>query len=144
MRNVLARQTGVADSRAPLFITIIIMAVLAFLAYKFLPIKWRFIKFKDEVQEVLNINYAKEYKDVARGAFNEYTMKEKVLNLAKQHKIPIVDADRQVALEWPNREKFTLTLDYEEIIKLPIYGEYIWKFHIYAEQDPLAGRAMRK
>jgi len=139
MRNVLKRQSGAAESKAPVIITIIIMATLVFLAYKFVPVKWRYMKFQDEAQEILNINYAKEYKDVARGAFNEYTMREKVLELAKQHEIPITDADRQVVLEWPDREIFTLTMDYDEVISLPLYGDYIWQFHIYLEQDRNSG-----
>lgn len=140
MIAVWTNQRGKADSKAPLYITLIIIAILGFLAYKFVPVRWRYIKFADAVQELLNIDYAREYKQVARGAFNEYTMRAKVLDLAKDHQIPIEDADRQVAVTWPERRFFTVTIDYVEVIKLPIYGEYLWEFHIYAEQDPAAGK----
>lgn len=139
MKTMFARQNGAAESKAPMIITLVILFVLGFLAYKFIPVKWRYIKFSDELQELLNIDYSKNYKDAARGAFNEYTMREKVLALAKQHQIPIKDADRQVSVEWPERRIFTVTIDYEETISLPLYGDYIWAFHIYAEQDPHAG-----
>ncbi|HPQ38944.1 MAG TPA: hypothetical protein PLV45_01095 [bacterium] len=142
MKKLMSRQRGAADSKAPAIITLIILFILGFLAYKFVPVKWRYIKFSDELQELLNIDYSKNYKDAARGAFNEYTMREKVLALAKQYKIPIKDADRQVAVEWPERRIFTVTIDYEEVISLPIYGDYVWQFHIYAEQDPHAGKAI--
>jgi len=142
MRALVTNHRGAADSKAPLIITLIIILVLGFLAYKFVPVKWRYIQFSDELQELLNINYAKNYKEAARGAFNEYTMREKVLALAKQHQIPIKDADRQVEVEWPQRKIFTVTIDYEEVIPLPLYGDYVWEFHVYAEQDPTAGKGV--
>jgi len=142
MNKVLHSQTGKAESKAPITITLIIIALLGFLAYKFVPVKWKYVKFNDELQELLNINYAKEYKQAARGAFNEYTMRDNVLKLAEKHKIPIEDADRQVLVRWPDRRIFTVTIDYQETIKLPVYGPYIWEFHIYIEQDPMSGKAI--
>lgn len=140
MNTILRNEKGKAESNAPIIITLIIIAIVGFLAYKFVPVKWRYIKFADAIQELLNIDYAREYKDVARGAFNEYTMREKVLNIAKQHQIPIVDADRQVGVTWPEKRYFTVIVDYEEVINLPIYGEYIWDFHVYVEQNPASGK----
>lgn len=140
MVTMLRNERGKAESKAPLIITLIIIAIVGFLAYKFVPVKWRYIKFADAIQELLNIDYAREYKDVARGNFNEYTMREKVMKLVQQHEIPVLDADRQVAVTWPEKKYFTVTIDYDEVIKLPIYGDYIWSFHVYAEQDPSAGK----
>ncbi|MGB3975517.1 MAG: hypothetical protein WBM02_01675 [bacterium] len=140
MVTMLRNERGKAESKAPLIITLVIIAIVGFLAYKFVPVKWRYIKFADAIQELLNIDYAREYKDVARGNFNEYTMREKVMRLVQQHEIPILDADRQVAVTWPEKRYFTVTIDYDEVIKLPIYGDYIWSFHVYAEQDPSAGK----
>ncbi|MBN1879806.1 hypothetical protein JW823_06820 [bacterium] len=142
MMNLLRNQEGKAESKAPLIITLIIIAILGFLAYKFVPVKWKYVEFSDEVQEVLNINYSQHYKEAARGAFNEYTMREQILELAKKHNIPIVDADRQVDVKWPEKRIFTVSIDYDEIIDLPIYGPYIWKFHLYVEQDPMSGKAI--
>ena len=142
MRRMFKSQTGGAESKAPVIITIIILAVLVFLAYKFIPIKWKYVKFSDEVQELMNINYSKDYKEAARGAFNEYTMKEKVMQLVDKHGIPITDHDRQVSVSWPDRRIFTVTIDYTEIITLPLYGEYIWEFHLYVEQDPMSGKGI--
>ena len=141
MKQIFSSQKGAAESKAPLIITILILGSIAFLAYKFIPVKWRHIQFEDAVQETLNINYAKEYKEAARGAFNEYTMRDKVLNLAKKFEIPITDPDQQVVVDWPERRIFTVTLDYQVIIKIPIYGDYIWDFHMYVEQDPMSGKA---
>ncbi|MBN1296280.1 hypothetical protein JXA80_05835 [bacterium] len=142
MRRLLFGQRGAAESKAPIIITLIVIGILVFLAYKFVPIKWRNMKFTDELQDLLNINYSRDYKEAARGAFNEYTMREKILNLAKQHQIPIKDPDRQMAVEWPERRIFTVTIDYEEVIDLPLYGPYVWPFHIYAEQDPHSGKGV--
>lgn len=142
MNEVLKTQSGKAESKAPLMITLIIIALLGFLAYKFVPVKWKYVKFNDELQELLNINYAKEYKQAARGEFNEYTMRDSVLKLVAKHKIPIEDADRQVLVRWPDRRIFTVTIDYQETIDLPVYGPYIWEFHVYLEQDPMSGKAI--
>lgn len=142
MLALLKNQEGKADSKTPLIITIIIIGIVGFLAYKFVPVKWKYVEFTDELQELLNINYAKEYKEVARDGFNEYTMREAVLALAKKHKIPLPDPERQMSVKWPEKRLFTVTLDYEEKIELPIYGEYVWKFHVYMEQDPHSGKAI--
>lgn len=142
MKRVFSNQAGAAESKAPVIITVIILAIIGFLAYKFIPIKWRHVEFEDAVQEVLNINYAKEYKEAARGGFNEYTMRDKVLNLAEKHEIPITDPDQQVVVDWPDRKIFTVTIDYQVIVKLPLYGDYVWDFHMYLEQDPNSGKAM--
>ena len=106
--------------------------------------KVRNVKFIDELEDILNIDYSREYKDVARGAFNQYTMRDKVLDCAKKHKIPIADADKQVDVQWPEGKIFTVEVNYTELIKLPLYGDYFWDFHVYMEQDPHAGKAMKK
>ncbi len=135
-------QKGKAESKAPLIITVILLLVALYISYKFVPVKWRNMKFQQRVEDILNIDYAREYKDIARGAFNEYTMRERVLAAAKKLGIPIKDADRQVTVLWPEGKIFTVKVDYTEEINLPIYGIYQWKFHVYIEQDPHAGKAI--
>lgn len=135
-------ENGKAESKVPAVITIILIVVLGFLSYKFIPAKVKNMKFKDELQSVLNIDYSREYKEYARGGFNEYTMRKKVLQLAKKHKIPIKDPERQVDMQWPEQKLFTVKIDYIEEINIPIIGIYEWKFHVYAEQDPHSGKSI--
>jgi hypothetical protein len=137
-------ERGKAESKAPVVITIMILVILGFLSYKFVPAKVRNMKFREDIQRLLNIDYAREYKEVARGGFNEYTVREKVLDSARRFSIPIreKDADKQVVVEWPESRIFTATINYVEVINLPIYGPYEWKFHLYVEQDPTAGKAV--
>lgn len=63
MNTILRNEKGKAESNAPIIITLIIIAIVGFLAYKFVPVKWRYIKFADAIQELLNIDYAREYKE---------------------------------------------------------------------------------
>jgi hypothetical protein len=126
---------GKAESNAPLLITVIIIAIVAFLAYKFVPVRWRYVKFKDEIQEVVNIDYARESRRIARGHFNEYTMRENVLAVAEKHNIPIEDAERQVSVTWPERKVFQVEIQYEEVVQLPVYGDYVWEFYLFVEQE---------
>ncbi len=126
---------GKAESKLPLMITIAIIAIVSFLAYKFIPVRWKYIKFKDEIQDVVNIDYARESRRVARGHFNEYTIREKVLEVAEKHNIPIEDAERQVHVRWPDRKKFEVEIEYQEVINLPVYGDYIWDFYLFVQQE---------
>jgi len=135
---------GKADSKAPAIITIVVLAIAGFLAYKFIPIKVKNVQFADELQDILNIDYAREYKEYAKGRFNEYTMREMVLKCAAEHKIPIKEAEKQVDVRWPEHKIFTVEVNYTEEINLPLYGSYLWDFHVYMEQDPHAGKAISK
>jgi hypothetical protein len=132
---------GGAESKTPLIVTFILIFILGFLSYKFIPVKWRNMKFNQDIEQILNIDYTREYKQVARGGFNEYTMRDKILESAKNLKIPIKDADREVKVLWPEGVLFTVEVNYTEQISLPIYGKYDWNFHVYKEQDPHAGKA---
>jgi hypothetical protein len=143
LTRLFANEKGKAESKAPAIITLIILALIGFLSYKFVPAKVRNMKFKDDVQKILNIDYARQYKEVARGGFNEYTLRDKLLDAAKRFNIPIVekDIDKQLIVKWPENKLFTAEINYTEVISLPIYGPYEWKFHMYVEQDPTAGKA---
>ncbi len=134
-------QFGKAESKAPMAITLILIAIILFLGYKFIPVKIKNMKFESKLQDILNIDYAREYKTIARDGFNEYTMREKVLEAAKNFNIPIKDAEKQVDVQWPEGKIFTVKIDYTEEIKLPILGVKQWNFHMYLEQDPHAGKA---
>ena len=141
MRKMLSTSQGSAESKTPMVVTIIILLILGFLSYKFIPVKIRSMRFVDDIQRILNIDYAREYKDLARGGFNEYTMREKIIESAKRFNIPIKDPDKQINVQWPENRIFTADVSYVEEVKLPIIGPYEWKFHVYVEQDPLANKA---
>ena len=140
--KMIRNQSGKAESSAPAVITIIIILILGFLSYKFVPVKWKNMKFKQGVERIVNINYSKEYKTVARGGFNEYTMRDEVLKLAERMRIPIKDSNKEVKVERPEGTVFKVTVDYVEEISLPFYGVYNWRFHVYIEQDPHGGKAI--
>lgn len=128
-------EDGKAESSAPMILFLIILAIAGYLSFKFVPVKVRNMKFKNEVQEILNIDYSREYKTVARGGFNEYTMRERILQAAKKYNIPIKDDERNVVVEWPENKYFIAKINYTEEIKLPFYGIYKWQFHLYLEQN---------
>ncbi|MBN1356840.1 hypothetical protein JXA40_11310 [bacterium] len=135
-------QLGKAESKLPAIITVILIAIAAFLSYKFIPVKVRNMNLKQDLQKVVNIDYAREYKTYARGGFNEYTLREEVLKTAKKLKIPIKDPDKQVNVQWPEQKLFTVEINYTEEITLPVYGIYPWSFHVYVEQEPHSGKAI--
>ena len=141
MRKFFFDQTGKAESKTPAIITIILIIIAALLSWKFIPAKIKFMKFEQQVQDLLNINFAKEYKDFARGAFNEYTMRERVLEITRKLKVPIKDAAKQVVVEKTQNDLFTIKVDYTEQINLPIIGVKNWDFHLFAQQDPQSGKA---
>ncbi len=139
--SFLRSQSGGADSKLPAILTIIVMTVSGFLAYKFIPVKVRNMKFERELQDVLNVNYFKEYKRAAKGGFNEYTMREKVMVAVKEFNIPITEQNAQEKINVQRIEGnlFSFELNYTEIIRLPIYGDYNWDFHLYLEQESVSG-----
>jgi hypothetical protein len=140
--KLVGNQRGKAESKAPAIITIIILSLLIFMGIKLIPIKLKNMKFVQDIQKILNIDYSREYKDFARGGFNEYTMREKVMESAKKLNIPIKDFEKQIDVQWPENKIFTVKVDYVERINFPIYGPYDWKFHLYLEQDPHAGKTV--
>lgn len=140
--QLLRNQSGKAESKVPMTITLIIIGILAFLGWKLIPIKIRSMQFEQDVIKILNIDYAHAYKEFARGGFNEYTMREMILTAAKKHRIPIKDADKQVDVQWPENKQFTVRVKYTEEISVPILGKKNWNFNIYAEQDLKAGIAV--
>jgi cell division protein FtsL len=133
-------ESGKAESKVPAVIAIILIVVVGFLSYKFIPIKVRNMKLKQELQKVLNIDYAREYKTYSRGGFNEYTMREKVLKVAKKLNIPFKDVNKEVEVLWPEQKLFTVEINYVEEVSIPVYGIYPWEFHVYLEQELHAGR----
>ena len=137
----LNNQFGKAESKVPATVTIIILAISAILSWKLIPAKVRNMKFEQQIQDVLNINYAKEYKDIVRGTFNEYTMRDDILRLAQKLRIPIKEPEKQIVVEKKN-ELYTVTINYTEEINIPIAGIHRWDFHIYQQQDPQSGKAV--
>lgn len=144
LRTPIQNSRGAAESKTPLVITLIVLMILGFLSYKFIPVKIRNMKFSNEVQRILNIDYSREYKDYARGGFNQYTMRDKILEIAKKPdlRIPIKDPEKQVKVEWPENKYFTAEINYIETINLPIIGAYEWKFHLFLSQDLRVGKAL--
>jgi len=140
--RLIRNQSGKAESKTPMVVTLLIIALLGFFGYKFIPVKIKSMKFEQEVIKILNIDYAHAYKEYARGGFNEYTMREMVLEAAKKLKVPIKDADKQVDVQWPENKQFTVRVKYDEEISLPIIGKKVWSFNIYAEQDLKSGVAI--
>jgi hypothetical protein len=145
-RKLIFDQNGKAESKMPAIITIVFLVLVGFLGYKFVPVKYRNMKFKESIQKILNIDYAREYRDIARGGFNEYTIREKVKEEITRYNIPISEKDmeKQLLVEWPENKIFKVTVDYIEKISLPLYGDCFWKFHVYMEQDPHAGKTVEK
>ncbi len=141
MNLLTGNEYGKAESKAPAVITIILIIIAAVLSWKFIPAKIKYMKLEQEVQELLNINFAKEYKDYARGAFNEYTMREKVIAITQKLKVPIKDASKQIVVERTANDLFTVKIDYTEEINLPIVGVKRWDFHLFAQQDAQSGKA---
>ncbi|MBN1551205.1 hypothetical protein JW979_07040 [bacterium] len=134
-------QKGAAESKAPMIITILILLILGFLSYKFIPAKWRNMKFRQNVEEILNIDYAREYRTKAAGGFNEFTMRQRILDAASKYGIKIPEKELHVTR--PKEEIFRVELRYWEIISLPLMKEpYRWEFTIFMETDPHAGKAI--
>jgi cell division protein FtsL len=133
-RTWIGSEEGKAESSAPMILVLIILGIGMYLSYKFIPVKVRSMKFRNEVQEILNIDYAREYKTFVQGGFNEFTMREKILQAAKKYGIPIKDDERNVVVEWPENKRFIAKINYTEEIELPFYGIYKWPFHMYIEQ----------
>ncbi len=140
--RLIRSQSGKAESKTPMVVTLVIIAIIGFLGYKLIPVKIKSMKFEQEIIKILNIDYAHAYKEYARGGFNEYTMREMVLEAAKKLHVPIKDADKQVDVQWPENKQFTVRVKYDEEISFPIVGKKVWKFNIYAEQDLKAGKAI--
>lgn len=125
----LCNESGKADSKVPAIIAILIIVIVGFLAYKFVPPYMHNLEYEKEIVEVVNWDrfFDGSNPPTPDGVF------EKVMETSKNMNIPLKEDHLNVNQTEDNRIR--VKLNYTIDVKLPIYGVYKWTFYVDKLQD---------
>jgi hypothetical protein len=128
MTRIIRNDRGAADSKTPTIILIVVILIIAFLAFKFVPVKVRSMKFNNDLQELVNPNLVKAEK------ITEEVLIKRITKLARDLNLPKLDPKKNMIIKRLPKGYHAVTVKYVERISLPIYGEYVWPFEFKAVQ----------
>lgn len=122
-------QAGKADAKAPTIIAILLLLVLGFLGYKFIPPYIHNMEYEKEIAEVVNWDrfFEGDTPPTPDSVF------EKVMEVSKKMRVPLKEDHLNVNQTEDNRIR--VKLNYTIDVKLPIYGVYKWTFYVDKLQD---------
>jgi len=116
-------ERGRADTKVSWFVTIVLIGIVALLAWKFIPPYVHYRQFSHKVQTHLNWDRFHKKVPPRPDEVHEIIMQE-----AASYKIPL---DAKKLKVWRDGEQKLLyaEIDYTEVINLPLLGEKRWRFH---------------
>lgn len=125
----LKSESGKADSKVPLIIMLLVVALLGYLGYKLIPVYRANADFEDELQNALNWDkiFDPKHPPTVESVY------EKTKQLAVKYNIPLRDED--IKVEQLENGFLRLKLKYTKKVSFPIYGDYLWHFEIDRTQQ---------
>lgn len=127
IRTLITSRAGKAESKVPSIILLIFIAIAIFLGYKFIPIYLDHVHFENDVKKALNWDRFSE----GHIKPTPDRVREKVLHAARANDIPL----NEKLLDVREQDGFIVVdSNYTQKIRLPIYGEYQWKFLVHMVQ----------
>ena len=113
---------GKAESKAPTILLLLVLALAGFLAFKFVPVKIRSMKFESDLQDIMQSNLQKYEKRTTKN------ITERIQKKANELGLPKLVEQKNIITKELDDGRFTVTVKYNEEVNIPVYGTYIWPF----------------